>query len=386
VYEVSKRLVRRGHTVVVVASKTYGAPSYEIVEGIQVYRILSLALPKIYYFIPLIPQFISKILEICKKYNIEVLHFWNYEYLTSVLALLLRKKLQNIPFVMTIIGFPGLNWKYGVKIVDLAGLIYTYTVGKIILKVVDHVILLGKNLTKYALWMGVLVQKISINSFGLDFQEFQPRKGVEEVRKELGISPSEKVVIFVGRLEPVKGIKYLLKAAKSICKKMSNVKFLVVGDGPLRSELQACSNPQIIFTGWRNDVPDLLNASDLLVLPSLSEGLPISILEAYAIGKPVIATNVGAVGEIVINGYNGILIPPQDWNQLTKAILYLINNPKLMQKMGIQGKNLVKKKHNWDTVLNTYEKIYQSTKAKKKNIYLHSFTKISENKKMNLPP
>jgi len=360
VYEVSKRLTQRGHKIVVVTSKTYGVPSYEIIEDIQIHRVSSLALPKIYYFIPHIPRFIDKVLEICKKNDIEILHFWNYEYLTSVLTLFLRKKLQNIPFIITIIGFPGLNWKYGAKIVDLAGLAYTYTIGKTVLKTVDHVILLGRNLIKYALWMGVPAEKISINSFGIDFQEFRPTKKVEEVRKELGISPSEKVVIFVGRLEPVKGIKYFLKAARFLCKKMRNIKFLIVGDGPLRSELQAYSIPQIIFTGWRNDVPNLLNASDLFVLPSLSEGLPLSILEACAIGKPIVATNVGAVNEIVIHGYNGILVSPKNWKQLIKAIQYLINNPELMQEMGLRGKDLVEKKYDWNTILNIYEEIYQS--------------------------
>lgn len=364
VYEVSRRLTRRGHKVVVLTSKTYGAPSYEVIEGVKIYRVSSIALPKIYYFIPVFPRFITKLIEICRKFNVEIIHFWNYEYLTSVLVLLMRKKLRKIPFIMTIIGFPGLNWKYGVKIIDLIGLIYTYTIGRAILKTVDNVVLLGKNLVKYALWMGVTSYKISINSLGIDIQEFKPRKRADEIRKELGILSKEIVIAFVGRLEPVKGVKYLLKAAETICRKTENVRFLVVGDGPLRSKLQDCSDAQIIFTGWRNDVADLLNASDMLVLPSLSEGLPISILEAYAVGKPVIASNVGAVSEVVIDGYTGLLIPPKNWKQLADVLLYFISNLESMRRMGIHGKKLVEKKYKWDNILDTYEQIYCSVSMK----------------------
>lgn len=360
VYEVSKRLARRGHNVIVLTSRTYGAPSYEVVEGVKVYRASSFALPKIYYFIPFIPKFLILLFEICRKYDIEIVHFWNYEYLTSVLAFLARKNLRKVPFVMTIIGFPGLNWKYGVKIIDLIGLIYTYTIGKAILKAVNRIIVLGKSLVKYAIWMGVASDKISINSFGIEFQEFKPRKRASEIRKELSISAEETVVAFVGRLEPVKGVKYLLKAAETVCRKVKNIRFLVVGDGPLRSKLQAGSDARIIFTGWRNDVADILNASDLLVLPSLSEGLPLIILEAYALGKTVVASNVGAVSEVVINGYNGLLVPPENWKSLARAILYLIWNPDIIKYMGKNGKKFVSTKYDWGRIINQYEKIYEN--------------------------
>jgi glycosyltransferase involved in cell wall biosynthesis len=206
--------------------------------------------------------------------------------------------------------------------------------------------------------MGVPAKNISVNSFGVDLQEFLPKKTANEVRRELGISPTEKVVIFIGRLEPVKGVKYLLEAAREICGKMDNIKFLLVGDGPLRLKLQASPNSQIIFTGWRDDVSDLLNASDLMVLPSLSEGLPLSILEAFAIEKPVVATNVGAINEVVLNEWNGLLVPPRDSRRLAKAISRLICSPDLMLKMGKHGKDLIKEKYDWDDILDRYEEIY----------------------------
>jgi glycosyltransferase involved in cell wall biosynthesis len=363
IYEVSKRLVQRGHRVFVLTSKTHGTPEHEVLDGVEIHRVFSLSLPKIYYFIPFIPQFVGMLLKICEEHDIQIVHFWNYEYLTSVLAVLLRTKLKNLPFIMTVVGFPGLNWMYGETIVDLVGKIYTFTLGRIIFAAVDQVILLGRNLVKYALWMGAAPDRVSVNSFGLDFEAFLPKKTPTDVRRQLGISVWDKIVIYVGRLEPVKGIRYLIDAAKSVSGKMKNVKFLVVGDGPLRSEVSL--SPQMVSTGWRNDVPDLLNASDLFVLPSISEGLPLSILEAYALEKPVVATNVGAVSEIVIEGRSGLLVPPKDREQLSNAILHLLRRPQLMQNMGSYGKDLVGRNYDWHNILNNYERMYQLSRLKK---------------------
>ena len=360
IFEVCRMLVKRGHNVVALASKTYGAPSHEVIDGVEVYRVPSLSLPNMFYFVPSFFHLITELSKICREHNIEILHFWDYEYLTSTSAIFLRRKLKNLPFVLTVIAFPGLNWHYGLKTIDTIGLIYTYTIGKAILKTMDHVVLLGRSLFEYALEIGVPYDKISINSFGIDFEAFRPKKQSDMVRRELGISPSDKVIIYVGRLAHIKGIAYLLEAAKHLCKSMENLKFLIVGDGPLRSRLEKMKNKQIIFAGWRNDVADLLNISDIFVLPSLSEGLPVSLLEAYTLSKPVIATTVGAVPDLVINNKTGLLIEPRNREKIEKAISYLLKNPELARIMGNNGKRFVEKHHNWDCIMNKYEEIYNS--------------------------
>jgi len=359
VFEVSRRLVKRGHKVVVLTSKAYGAPSYEVIEDVEVYRVPVFTFPNIFYFIPFFPLLISKLLKICRKHKIEILHFWCYEYPNSILAPFMRKRLANLPFVLTVISFPGLNWRYGTKIVDVIALIYTQTVGRLIIRCMDHVVVLGKSLIKYAKWMGVPEDKLSICPLGIDVNSFIPKKSVRVVREEFGISISDTMIIYVGRLAKVKGVVYLLKAARHLCNRSKNIKFLIVGDGPLRSSLEKFSNNQTIFAGWRNDVADLLNASDALVLPSLSEGLPMSMLEAYAIGKPVIATNVGAIEDVVINGETGLLVQPGDWKKLADALWYLIENQNMRRKMGMKGKDHVMKYYRWERhVIDEYERIY----------------------------
>lgn len=366
IYEISKRLVKRGHKVVALASETYGTPRHEIIDGIEIYRIPSIDFPDVFYFIPSFSHLVNTLLTICKQHNIQIVHFWNYEYLTSTLAFLLRKKLTNLSFVLTVIGFPGLNWHYGVRTIDMVGFIYTYTIGKLILGAVDHVVVLGTSLIKYAKWMGIPDDKISVCPLGIDLETFRATKSSKIIRDEFGIGSSDIVIIYVGRLEQVKGIAYLFEAAKNLSKRFKNIRFLIVGDGPLRSKFEKHSDPQTILTGWRNDVANLLNAADIFVLPSISEGLPISILEAYALERPVIATNVGAVANTVVNRETGLLTQPADWKGLAKAISYLVENPEVRHKIGIRGKEYVKEHFDWECILDKYEEIYESCMMKRR--------------------
>ena len=104
---------------------------------------------------------------------------------------------------------------------------------------------------------------------------------------------------------------------------------------------------------------DFLTLLIMFVLSSLSEGLRLSVLEAYALGKPVIASNVGAVSEVVIDGYSGLLVPSRDWKQLANAILKLISNSKLAQEMGKRGRTIIETNYNWNSILEKYEQIYR---------------------------
>jgi glycosyltransferase involved in cell wall biosynthesis len=208
--------------------------------------------------------------------------------------------------------------------------------------------------------MGVRNNKVSVCPLGIDLETFRATRPAKIIRDEFGIGSSDIVIIYVGRLEQVKGVPSLLKVANSLSSRFENLKFLIVGDGPLRSRFEKHSNPQIILTGWRKDVANLLNASDIFVLPSISEGLPISILEAYAFTKPVIATNVGAVPDLVIDSETGLLLSPGNSKQLEEAIIQFVNNPEMARSMGISGKRNVEANFNWGYVVSKYEQIYST--------------------------
>jgi glycosyltransferase involved in cell wall biosynthesis len=168
------------------------------------------------------------------------------------------------------------------------------------------------------------------------------------------------VVLTVARLDEQKGHANLLKAAAEI----PGALFVFAGDGPERAGLEKQVeelrlSDRVIFLGQRNDVRELLRGCDLFVLPSLFEGLPLSVMEAMAAGKPVIASDIGGVNELVRNGETGYLVPPGDTHALARGINSLIADPALSRKMAIAGKALVEKEFSSESMVAGVTDIYK---------------------------
>ena len=178
---------------------------------------------------------------------------------------------------------------------------------------------------------------------GIDLSKFSsPRRSREEVREEFGFS-CEVVVGWVGRLVPIKGCEYFLRALKIVLRERSEVRGLVVGDGPLRKKLEELSeglgiSGRVVFSGAREDIPEVMHAIDLLVLTSLNEGLGRVLLEAMACGVPVVASRVGGVPEIVIHGETGLLVPPADPRRTAEAILEVLNDSEKAELFSRKGR------------------------------------------------
>ena len=158
-------------------------------------------------------------------------------------------------------------------------------------------------------------------------------------RNELGIDSETCLIGTIGRLTPVKGIPYLLEAARMLLLQGANVKVLVVGEGSIRSDLMTQTrdlgiSKDVVFLGHREDTDALLQALDIFALPSLSEGIPMALLEAMAASRAVVASRVGGVPEIVEDGNEGFLVESMDVNGLAEKCLRLIQSPELAQKMG----------------------------------------------------
>ena len=194
--------------------------------------------------------------------------------------------------------------------------------------------------------IGIPEDKITTIYNGVDIPKFQTHVDINKKKKEFGIKSSEKVITIIGRLHQQKGHCYFLKAAQIIVKKKPNVKFLIVGDGPLGSQLRDMSNDlkiskNVIFAGLRNDIPQILAMSDISVLTSLREGFSITVLESMAAGKPVIATNVGGNSEIIEHGKTGFIIQPKSPEDMALYSLNLINNQELAKRMGQEAEKRV---------------------------------------------
>lgn len=175
-----------------------------------------------------------------------------------------------------------------------------------------------------------------------------------------------KKVITVARLIPSKGIEYFILAAGKILHKRKDVIFFIAGDGPLRHQLEELVahknlSKQIIFLGFRDDVNSLISSSDLFVLPSFFEGLPISCLEAMRSRKPIVSTWVGGIPEEVKDGINGILVKPGNVTELATAIERYLDNPRYGEKCGENGykiyEQLFTAKRMIEQTLNIYDSI-----------------------------
>lgn len=197
---------------------------------------------------------------------------------------------------------------------------------------------------------------------GVPLNWLSNNRDASEIRKMFNIPAVSPVVGVVGRLETIKGYKYLLEAAVTIEKAIGDIHFLIVGDGPLRKELEDLSRTlklsHVIFTGRRTDVNRLLTAMDIFVLPSVSEGLGIVIIEAMAAGLPVVATKIGGIPEIVSNGISGILVPPEDPDAIAKAIIGLLNDKERAKRMGAKGREIYNQQFTSELMVKRIEEIY----------------------------
>lgn len=148
-------------------------------------------------------------------------------------------------------------------------------------------------------------------------------------KASLDVENGATVITCVAEMHPRKGHKYLIEAFNRLQKNMPSLHLVLVGTGPIEQELKAKygANAHIHFLGWRKDIPQILRASDLFVLPSLREAFGLSILEAMACNVPVIATETGGAKDIIENGKSGLLVPPGDSESLLKAIKTLLDNP-----------------------------------------------------------
>ncbi len=206
--------------------------------------------------------------------------------------------------------------------------------------------------------------KIRIVPNGVDQQKFKPVQGLESIKRQIGID-NKLCVLFVGRLIPRKGLPFLIEAAKHIVKEFKETIFVIVGDGPLKNHLRVYLEEinllgNFVFLGDVNEnvLPALYNCADVFVLPSIQEGLGIVLLEAQATAKPVVAFDVGGVHEAMVDKETGLLVKP-DSRGLADAILKLLSNWSLREKMGVRGREFVSKRFSWDICAQRMLQVYR---------------------------
>jgi N-acetyl-alpha-D-glucosaminyl L-malate synthase BshA len=345
-YEIAQNLARIGHEVHVIIIMDVGLPKKSFEEGFYVHRI---HWRRIRFFGGII--FWIKRFLCLKIIRPDIIHSQSLEL---ALPAFLSKRFLNTPYVV---------WAQGSDVYRAN--FFRKKIYSVVIKNANAVIALTKDMQQRIKEM--YNRDIFIIPNGVDLKRFSylSRK---EIRVNLNIKDEEKIILFVGNLRPVKGVKYLIEAIKLIRDKNKNVRLFLVGDGTEREYLENLTKEYdlekyVNFLGKISNlkIPEYMMASDLFVLPSLSEGVPLVILEAMASGLSIIASNVGGLPEIIHDKENGFLVEPGQPEKIAEKVLQLLENEPLREKMSKNNKDKAKE-YDWKAIVVRLEEVYSTMK------------------------
>lgn len=212
---------------------------------------------------------------------------------------------------------------------------------------------------------GIPSERIARIYNGIELSQYLPGKNGQILRKDLGILADAPVIGAIGRMVWQKGFEFFLRAVPDVVRALPNAKILLVGDGPLRNSLEALSKEHIgkknvLFVGFWRDIKEILSIVDLVVAPSIREGFPMVTLEAMAMAKPVIASNIDGITEQISNGVNGLLVPAKAPKAIADAIIKLLNDKAYAKEIGLAARNSVVQKYSVEKMIAETEKVYLS--------------------------
>ena len=370
VFDLSKQLDKEGVEIIVLAPHHLGAKLMEEMDGIKVYRFP--------YFWPSryerlcygggIPPnfrrsllakiqvpflFISELfyaLKLIKKEGIDLIHaHW---IIPSGLVGLICKRIFGIPLIVSSHGSD----------INRVGNRFIGVVFKHILKNADWVIAVSTALRDKLINLGAQRSKVKVMPCGIELDNF-----LVDIKKGNDLR-----ILAIGRLIEDKGFHNLIEAMSYVVKEIPDVTLTIVGDGPFREELIRLSKDlslqdKIAFKGGKphSEIPRYIQESDLFVLPSMSEGLPLVILEAMACGKAVVATDVGGIPDVIINGETGVLVKKNNPRDLSEAIVCLLSDNKKRMELGEKAREKIQDTLSLENTTKETIKLYESSMKKR---------------------
>lgn len=341
-YNIVKHIAKN-HEVHVITRMHRDLPRYEEKDGFFIHRVwyLDFSVLKIIYYItaPL------KVLKI----KPDIIHgqmIFPNGFLAVILGWLLKK--------------PSITYVRGSDIYTRSGL-FKKTIGRFVLKRSNRVIALTNDMKKEILKI-VDRKDVIVVPNGIEISKFNLNR--DNCRRELNIQENKKIILFVGRLIEIKGVEYLIRAMKEILKDIPDAKLMIIGDGENEKNLKNLSvnlgvEEKIDFIGKvpNDKIPVYMKAADVFVLPSLSEGFPVTLLEAMAAGLPILATKVGGIPEIIKDEENGFLVQPANSSDIAKKVIDLLADKEKMEIMKQNNKEKAKN-YDWDAIVKQLVTIY----------------------------
>lgn len=338
-YNIAKYLAKNGHEVHVITSLDKETPKKDFKEGFYIHRI------KLHFKIPFISIMIyfRDVYTLIRKIRPDVVHCQSFN-------------VGWMPYLINIF------YKYNYIIYGRGSDIYTnYQFKNIIVKLTiknaNAVIALTEDMKKEI--SKIFQREIFVIPNGISIDNYRKNQSNDICHRN-----NEKIILYVGTLRSIKGIKYLIDAMKIISQYCPNTRLLLVGDGEKRKSLENLVDEldlgqRITFVGRvsNKDVPKYMASSDVFVLPSLSEGFPNVILEAMASGLPIVATKIRGLPEIICEGINGYLVEPKNSGEIAEKIIYLVNNIEVAHSMSENNIRDVKQ-YAWENVVKKLEDVY----------------------------
>lgn len=323
VFYLSKELIKNGFEVCIFTGDQHTDDELEEYEGIKICRfpIHTLKFPATRERISYRVINPYDLIQSLRRYDPDIVHAHDYRHFTTDIAALYCK-IERKPFILTVHGFffdPHWTTRILMKL-------YDQTLGQFSLKSADKIICVSNKSVEESILK--FRNKISVIPNGVPIGLTIDRQGFNgNFNKKYGLK-NHKIILAVGRLCVQKGFQYLIQAHKNIISRNNGYQLCIIGpDAGYGKELKhlAEDTDSIIFTGSisENEIRDAYLSADLFILPSLAEGCPLTLLEAMAFGKPIVATSVGMVPEIIRNGVNGILVRPGNSDLLAEAIKVL---------------------------------------------------------------
>lgn len=358
--KLSNELVGRKHSVTVATSfRNLDKP--DSVENVQAFEIKPLVT------IHRIPHSVSfplrRIRKLIKEQDVQIVHAL-MDYSTNTAAASVVAKVTQLPFVYNV---QGMGTRTNRFVVDILAESYDWTLERFISQNAKKLILLSKSLISRTRKLGVPDKNVVVIPSGVDCVRFdftnpEVKEKATRLQNDLQIKPGDFVVGYVGRLVPAKGLVHLLEAVAKIRKTYSNVVLLMVGEGAEKAKLEERANAlriQAHFVGYQTDTPPYYSLMDAFVLPSFFEGLPGVVLEAMAMQKPIVATDVGGTADLVCNSENGFLVSPGDSVGIASSLEKLISHVDLRAKMGRTSREIVEKSFQWNDIVDRVEMVYK---------------------------
>jgi glycosyltransferase involved in cell wall biosynthesis len=348
VEELAHNFVKFGHEVRVVTFNPDGWPSKERIDGVEIVRIPSVNLEPMVG----VPAALNTSLGMRRLFeDADVIHTHNIFFLLSILSFLSRPKApiittMHVGSLSNLTGFTG-----------AVGRVYERTVGQYILRRSRAVTAVSPSVAEHAANIGAGAP-VHIIPNSVDVERFRPAAAPD------GEPEDDRSVLFLGRLSRNKGPQYLVEAIPHVLSEIPEASFAFVGDGPMRTSLARRMetlglNGNVRIHGKVPDVVPVLQRAGVVVRPSLTEGMPLAVMEAMACGRPILAARVGGTADLILDGETGMLFEPRNVEALANGLIRVLADRKQAAAMGRRAREWAERQMTWERVSRTYEQLYE---------------------------